>query len=267
MRQKYRGAFNELIKYPWWVSAGLAVFVYILSVVLVPSILISNSMVRAFITGIALMGPIVSFLLLIVAGVSAFYSFRKGKQLEKQTSTGSISELSWRRFESLVSEAFRRKGYMALDNIDDGPDGGVDIVLRKDGRVVFVQCKHWKAKKIGVKIVRELLGAMAAKNVNEGIVVTSGDFTQDAMDFANSNSIKLIDGPELTKIIASVQKSGNMEPDQGNEKACPKCGKKMVMRVAKKGHHAGKSFWGCSGFPNCRYIVSETDTQLSTEAR
>jgi hypothetical protein len=35
----------------------------------------------------------------------------------------------------LVSEAFLRKGYLALDNIDDGPDGGVDIVLRKDGQL------------------------------------------------------------------------------------------------------------------------------------
>ena len=83
------------------------------------------------------------------------------------------------------------------------------------------------------------------------------------MDFAKSNSIQLIDGQKLSKIIASVQNSGNMETDQGNEKACPKCGKEMVMRVAKQGQHAGKSFWGCTGFPNCRYIVSETDTQVS----
>lgn len=35
---------------------------------------------------------------------------------------------------------------------------------------------------------------------------------------------------------------------------CPKCGKQLVLRVAKKGENAGKQFYGCSGFPKCRYI-------------
>ena len=34
---------------------------------------------------------------------------------------------------------------------------------------------------------------------------------------------------------------------------CPKCGKQMVLRTAGKGKSAGSQFWGCSGFPNCKY--------------
>ena len=33
--------------------------------------------------------------------------------------------------------------------------------------------------------------------------------------------------------------------------ACPKCGKPMIKRVAKKGVNAGKEFWSCSSYPNC----------------
>lgn len=33
---------------------------------------------------------------------------------------------------------------------------------------------------------------------------------------------------------------------------CPDCGKPMVQRKARRGEHAGKAFWGCSGFPECR---------------
>lgn len=36
-------------------------------------------------------------------------------------------------------------------------------------------------------------------------------------------------------------------------KLCPICGKKMVLRTATKGKRAGNQFWGCSGFPHCRY--------------
>ena len=38
------------------------------------------------------------------------------------------------------------------------------------------------------------------------------------------------------------------------EKICPKCGKPLILRTAKKGDKAGNQFYGCSGFPKCRYI-------------
>ena len=39
-----------------------------------------------------------------------------------------------------------------------------------------------------------------------------------------------------------------------DEKRCIKCGSGMVLRKAKKGQHAGTSFWGCSNFPKCRAV-------------
>ena len=35
---------------------------------------------------------------------------------------------------------------------------------------------------------------------------------------------------------------------------CPWCGKDLVLRTAKKGTNVGKQFYGCSGFPKCRYV-------------
>lgn len=35
---------------------------------------------------------------------------------------------------------------------------------------------------------------------------------------------------------------------------CPYCGATLVLRTASKGKHAGKHFYGCSGYPKCRYI-------------
>jgi restriction system protein len=36
---------------------------------------------------------------------------------------------------------------------------------------------------------------------------------------------------------------------------CPKCGKPMVLRTAQKGKNAGRQFWGCSGYPDCKGVV------------
>ena len=37
--------------------------------------------------------------------------------------------------------------------------------------------------------------------------------------------------------------------------ACTQCGKPMVLRTAKTGKNAGKQFWGCSGYPDCKGVV------------
>ncbi len=35
---------------------------------------------------------------------------------------------------------------------------------------------------------------------------------------------------------------------------CPKCGKPMTRRRAKSGRNAGKDFWGCTGYPECKGV-------------
>ena len=39
-----------------------------------------------------------------------------------------------------------------------------------------------------------------------------------------------------------------------NNLICPRCGKQLVLRTAKKGTNAGQQFYGCSGFPSCHFI-------------
>lgn len=36
---------------------------------------------------------------------------------------------------------------------------------------------------------------------------------------------------------------------------CPECGKAMVLRTAQKGKSAGKQFWGCSAYPDCKGLL------------
>ena len=122
----------------------------------------------------------------------------------------------------------------------------------------MVQCKHWKSRKVGVNIVRELLGIMTSSKADQGIIVTCGAFTPPAKDFAHGNSIKLIEGKELVALISNVQKEPVVQSiSQSIEiPICQKCGGKMVKRTARRGKNAGNLFWGCSNFPKCRSIVA-----------
>lgn len=40
--------------------------------------------------------------------------------------------------------------------------------------------------------------------------------------------------------------------DGAEAPVCPRCGKAMRRRTARQGPGAGKEFWGCSGYPDCR---------------
>lgn len=48
------------------------------------------------------------------------------------------------------------------------------------------------------------------------------------------------------------------EKENNNVPRCPKCGNAMTLRETKKGQNAGKKFWGCTKFPQCRGIMSVT---------
>lgn len=52
-----------------------------------------------------------------------------------------------------------------------------------------------------MKPVRELLGVMIEGAAAGGIVVTSGEFTQDAIVFAEKKNIKLLNGEKLHEMI------------------------------------------------------------------
>ncbi|MEJ2697312.1 MAG: NERD domain-containing protein [Candidatus Sulfobium sp.] len=55
--------------------------------------------------------------------------------------------------------------------------------------------------------------------------------------------------------LPSSQSGGRSPGTSSKEKTCPQCGAPMVVRVAKKGAHANKPFWGCTNYPKCHAIV------------
>jgi len=93
-----------------------------------------------------------------------------------------------------------------VETARQGADGNIDLrlytgVSKQAG--ILVQCKAQDWGEVGVKDVRELLGAMGAEKVGEGIIVTSGTFSGEAAEFAAGSNIHVIDGPDLlAKLLA-----------------------------------------------------------------
>lgn len=206
---------------------------------------------------------------LVGAGISA-WKRRETKGLllnvTQSASADALNGMNWQQFERLVGEAFRQQGYAVAETGGGGADGGVDLVLSRGGEKFLVQCKQWRAFKVGVDVVRELYGVMAAKGSAGGFVVTSGRFTDEAVNFAKGRNISLIDGPKLEKLIHQVGRARTPDRTQLStpmqlvttsrlsvaDPACPICAKPMVRRTAKRGANAGGEFWGCTAYPTCK---------------
>lgn len=61
---------------------------------------------------------------------------------------------------------------------------------------------------------------------------------------------------EETKSLSNNKESKETEAD--NTMICPSCGGKLILRTAKKGPNEGNKFYGCSNYPNCKFIKNLT---------
>jgi len=175
-----------------------------------------------------------------------------------------LKQLEWRRFEELCAAYYQALGFRT-DVAHAGAGGGVDIKLYEQGAErakSVVQCQPWNAYRVGIKPVRDLLATVSSANVAEGVLVTSGKFTQEARDFARKEkTISLIDGTELLariNALAPEQALGLLRfATEGDFQTptCPTCALKMIPR---KSTTHGRKFWGCRNYPSCKQTFSNT---------
>ena len=100
-------------------------------------------------------------------------------------------------FENEVGKWYKDKGYKVKVTQKSG-DGGVDIILQKDGETSYVQCKQWKDY-VPVSVVRELYGVMSLHNVKKGDIVCLKGGTKGANDFAVECGIRIVTLRDLIK--------------------------------------------------------------------
>ncbi|WP_043765209.1 restriction endonuclease [Algiphilus aromaticivorans] len=258
---------SVLAKLPWQFCVALIPVAYIgfaaLARISVPKADALDGLGVVFASQIAqTAGMFLQYLVPAVLAIAALVSWlakrRRRKLLseaESRAGAAGLLDISWKEFEQLVRAGFERDGY-AVRPTADGADGGVDLVLSRNGESFLVQCKQWRASKIGVGVVRELFGVMAARGAVGGFVVGVGEFTRAAHEFAEGRNITLLNArdmleraPEQPRSEPAVSAEGRPQPD------CPRCGAAMILRTAKRGANAGRTFYGCSKYPACKQTV------------
>jgi len=153
------------------------------------------------------------------AALSSFSDFPEPTQLHalereiQQHILGHGNSDSWAVLEDTSTAIFKEFGFEARSTARS-KDGGIDVVVdHPDLGAVYAQVKHTK-NKIGVRVLRELIGTMCINgNANSLLVTsscfTSGVFREQQLAAQRGFIVELIDG---TRLLSSLRLTHRLAP-------------------------------------------------------
>jgi hypothetical protein len=144
---------------------------------------------------------------------------RRLKESLKYNLNALLKRGSFREFEELVAAVFKAKGFI-VSLTPPTRDGGKDIICRKDGKTYYIECKLFTGDTIVTRpMVQKLVGVCAIDGAF-GILVSTGSFSDDAIEFAHRAGIEIWDGNKTAAVVLSAF------PDQNPilySSKCPEC--------------------------------------------
>lgn len=102
-----------------------------------------------------------------------------------------LYEITPRHFEEIIAEIFYRKGF-DVELTKTTRDGGKDIIAFSNHMGIplkyIIECKRYaRHRKVSLEVIHRLFGVKIANSANKGILVTTSNYTKDAMVFANNH--------------------------------------------------------------------------------
>lgn len=107
----------------------------------------------------------------------------------------TLLQMASRDFELLVGHLYKAKGYKVTIT-PRTKDGGYDVLAEKNSKReqerLHIECKRYE-QRVGVEIVRKVLGTLNVRNATKAVLVTSSSFTKPAIEEAHlSKRVELI---------------------------------------------------------------------------
>lgn len=146
---------------------------------------------------------------ILVPSLAAFFVLRRrrrsrAKRVLFEMGVRDLDHMDGISFEKFLESLFARLGYESEATQASG-DYGVDVLIRKKGRRIAVQAKHYSSP-VGIGAVQEVHAGVKHYEADEGWVITNSSFTRAAHELAASTGVRLMDGEALREVIASASR-------------------------------------------------------------
>jgi restriction endonuclease Mrr len=142
-----------------------------------------------------------------------WYRRRQSWKLRVKT-LGELLSLSPTRFELAVATLLSDLGYRDVKHVGQGGDLMADVTCRdKQGRMVVVQCKrHAPGIRVGSPDIQSFIGMMSVHHrTDQGIYVTTSEFSKPAASLAQEHGIRLINGEELSRLLQKTSRREELD--------------------------------------------------------
>jgi len=122
-----------------------------------------------------------------------------------------LKAMSWQAFEAVVVRVLLDMGYggsrkEAGRALQKSGDEGIDGIINEDKLgldVIYIQAKKWADTTVGRPEIQKFVGALAGKQANKGIFITTARFSEEAREYAGrlQQKVVLIDGERLASLM------------------------------------------------------------------
>lgn len=111
-------------------------------------------------------------------------------------------------FVQICAEILQNAGYGSTRIVSATRNTGKNIIVTtpEDG-IIFVKCTHRPNSTIGLPVVQKFHSVMVTSNVHEGMIITTGRFSPNALSYIEENQLH-IDLIDCLKFIAIARKTG-----------------------------------------------------------
>ncbi len=139
-------------------------------------------------------------------------AFKETRALLKEELLQKLKETDSYKFEEIVLNLLIKMGYggsreEAKKTTKRTNDGGIDGIINEDrlglGRI-YIQAKRWQDTTVGRPEIQKFSGALDTPGANKGIFITTSEFTDEAIEYANkltNKKIILINGYQLAEYM------------------------------------------------------------------
>lgn len=120
-----------------------------------------------------------------------------------------LDSLDGSEFEQVCKRVLEKLDYERVENIQDTSDEGRDLIVhQKNGEKIVVECKHHPKSSIGRPIVQKLHSATISIDAKKAMLMTTGLFSQAALEYARRIQDIEIEMIDRTKLFDLADRAG-----------------------------------------------------------
>jgi restriction system protein len=176
--------FAVLLRSPWWISMIIALLLATAAVALLPA-------------QYRVVGAMGGLPFVVIGLIARWQQLRRPSAKRSEAILRAVGSMSWPQFSALLEQGFARQGYR-VERVVQGP---ADFALSREGRTTLVAARRWKAARHGEDSLQALQVAAQARGAGDCLYVALGDLSANALGFAKSHRVQLMQGPALAYLL------------------------------------------------------------------